>query len=100
MCTAKSSTILAVNEQKEESEIKIYPNPFNNELVIMLNRVTANNATITITDILGREVHKQIVNDPNATAIYLNDLKDQKAGLYFVNISSPEIHFTQKIVKQ
>lgn len=101
VCAAASHSFLSVPSlNKEDNSVKIYPNPFTNELVIMMNNLPAGKTMVSITNLLGQELYSEELKDSNATAIYLNDLKNYKAGLYFVNIRSAELNISRKVVKQ
>ena len=77
-----------------EIDATIYPNPFNTDLNITLNEI--NNTTISIINIVGKEVVRQKVTS------YINkiNLAHLPIGIYLVRISSNENIFTQKVIKK
>lgn len=82
-------------------EIKVYPNPFTNELTIETLNTENTISTIQIIDISGRV----LINQTNAvtkglSSVKLSNTNNLAAGIYFVKVSSNGIVKTMKIVKQ
>lgn len=76
---------------KEEASIfELYPNPANNQLFCQLK--IDDSAEIMITDLLGREVYREVVLT-NKTI----DLTFFEEGIYIVHVSSKNQQQTQKI---
>ena len=99
MCTAASSTLLSVeNLKNESSEFKLFPNPFTNELKISLSRIEKN-ISISICDVLGKNIYLEEIDNPSAV-ISLNPANLFNTGVYFITISSPSFIITKKIMKQ
>lgn len=101
MCTASNSTILTVASSFEKGNtIKVFPNPFDNSINISLgNTVKIQKANITIRNVLGQTVYSDIISDTTGT-IQINEAARFNSGIYFVEINSPELKITKKIVKQ
>ncbi len=103
MCTARSSPILSsvgIAENIKDNGVKIYPNPFTNEINIWLNNLPAENVQVTITNVLGQVLYSEKLSRPNNAVINLNEVAAYKNGIYFVNLSSGDYNITKKIVKQ
>lgn len=103
MCAARTSSILiavGVKENIIDSDVKIYPNPFSNEINIRLYNLPAENVKISITNVLGQVVYTEKLSAQNNSVINLNEVAAYKNGIYFVNISSSDYNITKKIVKQ
>jgi type IX secretion system substrate protein len=87
-----------IEEQNEEA-IKIYPNPVKDYLTIQ----TKEKAEIIITDILGKEVLKSIVNSQlpkescGQSTINVQSLKD---GIYFIAINDGKNSYRKKFLKE
>ncbi|MDP8206293.1 MAG: T9SS type A sorting domain-containing protein [Candidatus Electryonea clarkiae] len=76
---------------------EIYPNPFNSTTIIQLELPSASWATLTVVDILGREV-KTVMKDFLAGGNYnipLN-LEGSAAGIYFIKLETPGLTITRK----
>lgn len=64
--------------------VKLYPNPFNNSAIINIDiAVKLNNASISIFDILGKEV--KTINNINKNEVIL-EKGEMSAGLYFYKL--------------
>lgn len=103
MCTARTYSILAsvsVDELSNSGDIKIYPNPFSNEINIWLNNLPAENVQVSITNVLGQILYSEKLSGPSNAVINLNEVASYKNGIYFVNLSSADYSITKKIVKQ
>ncbi len=76
-------------------QLAVYPNPFGSQLTVNSKQLTC--ATITITDILGRELFRQKSN-LKSEIINLNSLT---SGLYFLKVTDQNgITQIKKIVKE
>ena len=79
---------------QKKNKIKIYPNPFHDQLNIQYKKPIRNqNPDVYIYDIMGQLVSREKVN-PNHSL----NLGNLKPGLYFLEI--PEIKVREKIIKQ
>lgn len=77
-----------------KDEIKIYPNPANNQ--VFINYYGKQNYQIQIIDIVGNSVYKQ-------NTIYTTnsiDISSFSPGIYTVLITCDEFRYTQKIIKK
>ena len=80
-----------------ENSIDVYPNPTNAELFINLNLVKVNNLIVSVTNIVGQEVFKTILDNYQQGNLKL-DLSGQVNGIYFITIKSSDEIVTRKIV--
>ncbi len=85
----------------EKNQIKLYPNPFQNNLTIELNSLETGKVNITMIDMLGRgvlsEQHKVEEGKNQIDLIFGNDLQ---GGVYNINIQmegKPEVS-THKVI--
>lgn len=102
MCAAASNTILStvsVPSYEKDASVKIYPNPFNTAINISLNEVVTSKLMVNVTNVLGQVLYSETLVNPSGI-IQLNALGDLPKGIYFVELSSPEINITKKIMKQ
>ncbi len=81
---------------EQETEISIYPNPFEDSFKIQLSENTSYPITVEVLDYLGRTVHKQIV-ETSATEIALNN--QLSTGTYFVKVITQTTQVVERIVK-
>lgn len=100
MCSASASTLLTVaNSQDKDVSVRIFPNPFNNSVNIVLNDLKVQKVLITVTNVLGQVLYSELITNPSGV-IQINEAATFSNGIYFVSISSPEVNMTKKIVKQ
>ncbi len=69
-------------EENTKTEFKLYPNPSNGEIIIKLNDNNNENNVITITNLLGQEIHH---SNTTKQFNYMN-LSQFEKGIYFVEI--------------
>jgi ligand-binding sensor domain-containing protein len=74
-------------------EVNYYPNPAHTSLTIELGELPANKTTLTITDVLGKEVLK---TNLQLLSTDLN-ISHLKSGVYMLSVYSAQGVFTQKI---
>jgi hypothetical protein len=82
------------------SQFHVYPNPSENELVIVLNQEITNDQTkILFLDLNGKEV-KQINPSKLSSQIIKVDLSDIESGFYFVQLhGAEELETSIKLIK-
>lgn len=81
--------------KEEKEDIKIYPNPANEELTIKWH---GRDVKLKITDMLGREI---ISYKPNSNADQLTiTVAELQAGIYFCTVISSNGKITRKVVKE
>lgn len=96
-CTERSACFnfnTLSNEQFDNADIKIYPNPVSS--VLKIENQSGNEITIKICDISGK-VFKTIETLKQEHTI---DFEDVSTGVYFVTVSSSSKSSTYKIVKE
>jgi hypothetical protein len=102
-CSRPSDSLLyqptSIADVKQHGNIKIYPVPFDGSLNIKFDDAQLfqkNDWQVKITDKLGREIYK---SDLGKSFTTLN-LKQQAAGIYFVNIYNATDNYVYKVVKK
>lgn len=80
---------------KKLEVIALYPNPTNGTLNVILNNIEEN-TTITVTNMIGQTIVKQI-QKPIANKAIQFDLSDQPSGIYYVNIKNSKESISRKI---
>ena len=86
------SKIISIS-QKGKLNVKIYPNPAKENITIDLGE--AENATIRLVDILGKEI---LLKSGQSGQVSLN-LSSLSSGVYFVEINSKGVSVREKVVK-
>ena len=101
-CASKSASFkwpfVGVEDLLNENQFKVYPNPMEENLSIVLTDVTAA-SNLNITNVLGQSIFKQTIT--NQTASWSLDITSWAKGTYFVNILNQrgEVIGARKVVK-
>lgn len=94
-CLGGSNTFGAPSAIKDPPQIRIFPNPFNDELQIQLDTA----ASVVILNVIGEIVFEQKVADSQPTTIKLN-LGHLPNGIYLIRTKIDEKIITQRVVKK
>jgi hypothetical protein len=87
---------LGINDIQNELLINIYPNPFTEELTIVLPESQKNKCDIIISDLTGR----QILNKTNVEVPYNINTAYLNSGIYFLTVKQDNFRCVKKIVKK
>ena len=79
-------TPTGINESTTNNDVKIYPNP-NNGIVNISFSESASNVNVEIYDLLGKQVHHQIINSVSLGVVQTINLKGFTDGVYNMRIS-------------
>jgi hypothetical protein len=82
------------------SGLNVFPNPSSGLLTIDWTNQAAGNADIIITDIMGREAFKSVLNINASTGRSTLDLSGLKNGIYLMTIKSGTIYYSGKLMIQ
>lgn len=90
---------IALNNKTQASatSVLVFPNPSNGKLNISWNVATAENGTVSLTDVTGREVYSNTVNMNAGSGIQQFDLSALTSGLYVISVRSTSINYTSKM---
>ncbi|UKJ08849.1 T9SS type A sorting domain-containing protein [Solitalea lacus] len=87
---SRSIMFADASEEKLISDVKVYPNPVNDEFTISYNLKRDNTVTIKLMDLLGNEI-STLVSQQRATAgtqeIKFNVRNSLQKGFYFVRVT-------------
>jgi PKD repeat protein len=90
--------INGVTDVANDYNFSIFPNPSTGLVNVTFNDMIANNATISVENILGQQVAKLENQDISNNAKVTFDLSAQTNGIYFIKFQSANKNFTQKFV--
>lgn len=82
--TSTPLTILSILDNSSVSVFNVYPNPTNTFFSVKLELINNVDATITLTDLLGKEITSKVVTD----AVTTFETSTFNSGVYFVNVKS------------
>ena len=86
-----------VNQEKEDVQIHIFPNPFSEEIHIAYSGNIHQNTHLEIFDIMGRVVYEQQLELSSELKQTIS-LKSLLNGVYWIRINGPLINFNSKII--
>ena len=66
--------------------LKVYPDPAKDELFVLFKMQSINKAELQITDILGKVVYSNTVNNDQQNNIAVADISSLSKGIYFVSL--------------
>lgn len=83
-----------------EYGIEIYPNPASDIASISIDaKNNTDNYTITITDVMGRIVSSDVINQGKASFIHNVNITDLTSGIYMVSVESNGTREVTKLIK-
>lgn len=87
-----------INNLTAEMKYSFYPNPASNELTIAWKNQYDHEATVVLTDVVGREILSKVIDFPSATGDTRLSLKGIKNGLYLVSIRAISGDYAAKLI--
>ena len=88
---------VGINELTDTKAIDIYPNPGSGLFTISMSDLDEAEAAIKVSDIRGRAVYTETIDNANSISEYTLNLTDINQGIYFVEMRSGNTTFTGKI---
>ncbi|WP_418511510.1 M14 family zinc carboxypeptidase [Corallibacter sp.] len=84
-----------------ESDISVYPNPFNNTIQVKLNNINTS-VGINVYDISGRSVLSLENQSPINNEILVTNLSSLSSGTYFIKVTenTTQSHIIKRIIKK
>ncbi len=82
------------NQDFSDKDISIYPNPFEDNLII---KSSLNLDKLVVNDMTGRQVYTQNITSNTKTTL---DLSQLNSGIYFVTLSKNGSKFIKRIIKK
>lgn len=96
-CAIDTVNVVGLKEYKSESQVKIYPNPFTEKIIITSEKPNVTINKVILSDCTGRIIfEKQISN----TREELTLPRNLQAGVYFLEAISSETSFIKKVIKE
>ncbi len=98
--TIKPIYAVGVNEVAATASILAFPNPTNGKVHITWNMPSAEDATVIVADITGREVFRSNINMTAGAGVNQIDLSSLTNGLYTISVKSAAVNYNNKIQVQ
>lgn len=92
------STTTGISEMKFLPEVRFYPNPFNDNVMLYMNNIHARNLEIDIYDMLGRKFFTETFS-LNSSQTKNLPLASLPPGIYFAKIKIGKYQSVKKLVK-
>ncbi|HTA62153.1 MAG TPA: alkaline phosphatase family protein [Bacteroidia bacterium] len=87
-----------IEQNKNITNVNIWPVPAKQSLNIDLNSSSANKGEVSIYDVTGRLVKQEDVTIKTGDNNYTIDIQNINSGMYMIKVSSPAINFCKKII--
>ena len=81
-------------------KFNIFPNPASEYLQLLWNYLTPGNTTVTISDVMGREVYRSALEINTASGTKKLDLSSLKNGIYFISARTEHLDYSSKLLIQ
>jgi hypothetical protein len=91
------SPIVEVEIKSESDKLNVYPNPFTNEISVVLTNSLNKDAKINIYDVFGRLVSSDIIKEDQKQKSF--NLTELDSGIYIIQIGEGNNRIVQKISK-
>ena len=88
---------LGINTPVSVASVTTFPNPTSGKLNIVWNQKAEERASITISDITGREVFATTIAMTEGTGATSINLSSLISGLYVINVKSTSLNYTSKL---
>ena len=95
-CATIGAVGVGINENLQNTNISIFPNPTKGLATINFNNSRPNNTTVTINNVLGMQIKKAIIKGTEANFQF--DLSPFPDGVYFVKVKSDAGETTHRIL--
>jgi len=80
--------------------VMVYPNPANNAVTIEAKNLSAQNMTISISDITGWILLQKNIENTTGNISAVMDINALSPGMYFVNLNTGPLQYVTKIIKE
>ncbi|MBC3846777.1 T9SS type A sorting domain-containing protein [Winogradskyella echinorum] len=90
------TNVKVTNNLDNDLNLKVYPNPFVNVVVISFSDTMFMDIAIMLFDVNGKIIHNQEFLPLQKVELNLNDLS---SGLYFLKVTSGRKYFNEKLIK-
>jgi uncharacterized delta-60 repeat protein len=91
---------VGISEEANNGGIITYPNPFNDDLTLVLENIKTGNIKISIVNVAGQLVFSEEFNTHNTSYIKQINMKEQSKGIYYLQVITNDRVINKKIVKQ
>lgn len=83
---------------QQDKEVSIYPNPNNGVFSISLANLDARQVELRIINVIGNEIHHEVINRSDIQSVKTIDLTRFAKGLYYVKIETDNYSSVRRVV--
>ena len=91
-----SSKIQPSRNFNTELRAKVYPNPFNQAVIITFGNIITKDISVMLFDVKARLIYNKIFLPEQTIELKINDISN---GTYFLKVSSGSLFFNTKLLK-
>lgn len=84
-------------DKLKNANFRLSPNPTNGKTQVELTQTFATETRVQVVNPLGSVIQTAVIK-AGQTSVSL-DLEFERSGLYFVNVTNPQLHYTLKLIK-
>ena len=85
---------VGIDENDISKQIKIFPNPVENSMTIEVGEFGKESFNLVLSDVLGREVYRELLHHGNATI----QRKNWPAGIYMLTLTNGKYKAHKKLI--
>jgi hypothetical protein len=98
--TLDISSVLSVKSSTQALTTQIYPNPFNDKVIIKSGQIEKDVYTLHIYDLQGKEVYSTSNINTSNQEILLDDLSFLTSGMYLIKLQGERNTYSSQIIKR
>jgi hypothetical protein len=88
-----------IKEGEQKQSIRLFPNPANDQLNVVLNNFEVQNSWLDVYNVYGQKINSiNLSTSRNGTSIYNLDISDLTPGIYFIKTGA-EMGLAGRFVK-
>jgi hypothetical protein len=91
---------MPVNNDLEFNAMEFKPNPTKGQFDLMLDLKNSGETSISLFDAQGKKIFEEVLKNLDSVYEQSFDIRDESAGIYFLNIQQGNKGMTKKIVKE
>lgn len=99
-CLTSGSGAVKKNAASDEKAVSAFPNPFTNELTLEFGMEMADEVTIRLHDVLGKEVYRTSGNFQSGLNRFVVKGENLPSGLLFYSLTSGSMKKSGRVIKQ
>ena len=83
--------------ETQQPTIVLFPNPSNGKIIVQYFSNSAGKATVSVSDVFGKEIYKATVPTVAGNGNFPVDLSALQPGVYIINVNAGELNYRNKV---